>query len=47
VSIGAIYGRFEGKSGLLRAVKERALHQLEAELRRPLRGTVPWDRGRG
>jgi AcrR family transcriptional regulator len=32
VSIGAIYGRFEGKSGLLRAVKERALHQLEAEL---------------
>jgi AcrR family transcriptional regulator len=32
VSIGAIYGRFEGKSGLLRAVKDRALHQLEAEL---------------
>ncbi|MGH3249599.1 MAG: TetR/AcrR family transcriptional regulator [Trebonia sp.] len=32
VSIGAIYGRFEGKSGLLRAVKDRALHQMEAEL---------------
>jgi AcrR family transcriptional regulator len=32
VSIGAIYGRFDGKSGLLRAVKDRALHQLEAEL---------------
>jgi AcrR family transcriptional regulator len=32
VSIGAIYGRFEGKSGLLRAVKDRALHQMETEL---------------
>lgn len=32
VSIGGIYGRFDGKAGVLKAVRDRALHALETDL---------------